>query len=101
MVSLNRISCDIFIPLRASKSFRNPYQWVQMINNLLKYILRNNFLKDLDAQCDFEKEIGQAEPFLSYRYCSNCQLLKRKKIRHDTEKRAASCGLFAGFDDSL
>ena len=41
-----------------------------MIDILLKYILSYEFLKDLDAQSDFDKKIchkkaGQVEPFLS------------------------------------
>ena len=40
-----------------------------MIDMLLKYILWYEFLKDLDAQSDFEKKChkiaGQVEPFLS------------------------------------
>ena len=35
--------------LWASKSFKNPYQRVQMIDILLKYILWYEFLNDLDA----------------------------------------------------
>ena len=53
-----------------SKSFENSYQRVQMIDILLKYILRYEFLNDLDARSDFEKKnchkkAIQVEPFLS------------------------------------
>ena len=42
---------------------------MQMIDILLKYILWYEFLNDLDAQSDFDKNFhkkaGQLEPFLS------------------------------------
>ena len=52
------------------KSFKNPYQRVQMIDILLKYILWYEFVSNLDAQTDFDKKncrkkAGQVEPFLS------------------------------------
>ena len=40
-----------------SKSFKNSYQSVQMIDILLKYILWYDFLNNLDAQSDFDKKI--------------------------------------------
>ena len=42
-------------PLWASKSFKNSYQIMQMIDIFLKYILWYEFLNDLDAQSDFDK----------------------------------------------
>ena len=49
-------------PLWPSKSFKNSYQRVQMIDILLKYILLYDFLSDLDAQCDFEKHFVTKKP---------------------------------------
>ena len=43
--------------LWASKSFKNSYQRMQMIDILLKYILWHEFLNYLDAQSDFDKKI--------------------------------------------
>ena len=41
-----------------------------MIDILLKYILWQEFLNDLDAKSDFDEKVGQVEPFLSL-VCSN------------------------------
>ena len=43
--------------LWVSKSFKNSYQGVQMIDILLKYIFWHDFLNDLDVQSDFDKNI--------------------------------------------
>ena len=44
------------------KSFKNSCQRVHMIDILLKYILWYNFLNDLDAQSDFDKNFVTKKP---------------------------------------
>ena len=48
--------------LLASKSLKNLYQRMQIIDILLKYILWYNFLNNLDAQRDFDKNFVTKKP---------------------------------------
>ena len=45
-----------------SKWFENSYQKVQMIDILLKYILWYDFLNELDAQSDYDKNFVPKKP---------------------------------------
>ena len=59
MVLVDQLFCDTILSklFLESKSFKNAYQRLQsvrMIDILLKYILRYEFLNNLDAQSDFD-----------------------------------------------
>ena len=56
MVLLDQLFVTIFLSksLWESKSYKNSYQRVHMINILLNYILWYEFSNDLDAQSDFD-----------------------------------------------
>ena len=64
MALLDQLFCEFFLSksLWESKSFKNSYQRVQMIDILLKYILWYESLNDLDAQSDFDKNIVTKKP---------------------------------------
>ena len=61
MVLLDHFFVSIFLSksLWAFKSFKNSYQSMQMIDILLKYILWNELLNDLNAQSDFDKKLSR------------------------------------------
>ena len=65
----DKIYYELYLETLKREELRNAFRRIQMIDILLKYILWDDFLKDLEAQSDFEKKLsqkaGQVEPFLS------------------------------------